>query len=66
MNFHNDKWIMAGELMTQKVEMFSCEHQFELQRKINDFAKTHHIESISYSTCQIGYSAWHHACVLYT
>ena len=52
--------------MTQKVAMFCCEHQYELQCKINDLVKTHHIENISYSVCKSGYSAWHYACVLYT
>lgn len=52
--------------MVQKVKMFSEEHQYKLQEKINDFAQNHHIENISYSVYKSGYSAWHYACVLYT
>lgn len=52
--------------MAQQVEMFCEEYQRNLMRKINEFAKTHHIESISYSIAPAGYSHWHYACVLYT
>lgn len=52
--------------MGQKVEFFSNEHRYELQKEINEFARTHHIEDISYSTCQSGYTTYHYCCVLYT
>lgn len=52
--------------MVQKVKMFSEENQYKLQEKINDFAQNHHIEMISYSTCQVGYLRWHYVCILYT
>lgn len=52
--------------MKQKVEFFEDEHKYELERKINKFAETHHIENISYSVNEIGYSTWHYCCVLYT
>lgn len=52
--------------MNQKVEFFQGEHVWVLEEKINEFAKTHHIESISYSVYKFGYVGLHHCCVLYT
>ena len=52
--------------MKQQVKMFSENNQYSLEYQINELAKTHHIENISYSVYQVGYSTWHYACVLYT
>lgn len=52
--------------MVQKVEFFQNEHAYDLQQEINEFAKMHHIESISYSVCKFGYTGYHFCCVLYT
>ena len=52
--------------MNQKVEFFKDENPHELKRKIDDFAKIYHIESISYSVCTFGYTGYHHCCVVYT
>ena len=45
----------------KEVKYFSDEYSYELERKINEFAKTHKIISISYSITK----AWHHCMVLY-
>ena len=52
--------------MKQKVKFFQNEDSYDLQKEINEFAKTHNIESVSYSVCKFGYSAFHYCCVLYT
>ena len=52
--------------MNQKVEFFQDEYPLDLKRRIDEFAKTHHIESISYSICKFGYTSYHHCCVVYT
>ncbi len=50
----------------QKVRFFEEKSSYDLQEKINAFAKIYHIESISYSVTEIGYTTWHYCCVLYT
>ena len=52
--------------MNQKVKFFASEHAFELRDEINEFAKKHHIENVSYSTCVSGYNIRHYCCVLYS
>lgn len=56
----------GGRNMNQKVEFFQDEYSYKLKRKIDDFAKTHHIESISYSVCKFGCTGYHYCCVVYT
>jgi len=53
--------------MRQKVEFIQGENIIVLQNRINDFAKTHHIENISYAVSgNEVYNVWHYCCVLYT
>ncbi len=52
--------------MNQKVVFFQEECPIDLQKKINEFAEYHHIESISYSVRDASHVYCHCCCVLYT
>ena len=53
--------------MKQKVEIIQAGNVGELGYKLNKFAETHHIESISYAIkCgELDYT-WHYCVVMYT
>ena len=50
----------------QKVQIFESSSWCELQADINRFAKTHHIEQISYTAVPHDYYYYYSCCVLYT
>ena len=50
----------------QKIQIFESSSQCELQADINRFAKTHHIEQISYAVSAHGCRDYYSCCVLYT
>ena len=48
-----------------RVEMFSNNSQYGLEKAINDFIEHKKIISVSYSTTLVGYTVHHYACVCY-
>lgn len=50
----------------QKVQIFENSSQCALQADINRFAKTHHIEQISYAAVTQDYYYCYSCCILYT
>lgn len=49
----------------QKVQIFENDNRWDLKNEINEFAKTHHIEQISYAVTP-HYHDYYSCCVLYT
>ncbi len=50
----------------QKVQIFESDIRQDLKDEVNDFAKTHHIEQISYTVSSHGRYDFYSCCVLYT
>ena len=51
--------------MSQRIVIFEEKKKSILEQKINEFAKTYHIENISYSIVNFGYDSYYSCCVLY-
>ncbi len=49
-----------------KVRFFRKEHQYDLEKEVNDFICDKRVTNISYSTSLVGYTMYHYCCVLYT
>ena len=50
----------------QKIQIFESDSKLELRDEINEFAKTHHIEQISYAVSSHEYRNYYSCCILYT
>ena len=50
----------------QKIQIFERDSKRDLRDEINEFAKTHHIEQISYAISTHGFQDYYSCCVLYT
>ena len=50
----------------QKVQIFESDNMRDLKNEINEFAKTHHIEQISYAVSSREYRDYYSCCILYT
>ena len=48
-----------------KVKFFYDEHQYGLEKKVNEFIRGRNVINISYSTHMIGYSLHHYCVVMY-
>lgn len=49
----------------QKVQIFESDNMWDLKNEINEFAKTYHIEQISYAVSAHGCRDYYSCCVLY-
>ena len=49
----------------KQIKTFQNEHNFDLEKEVNEFCKTHNVISVSYAVQSVGYGTWYHACVLY-
>lgn len=50
----------------QKIQIFESDNIWDLKNEVNEFAKTHHIEQISYAVSSHGYRDCYSCCILYT
>lgn len=51
--------------MKRKIKFFRNEHTYDLEKEVNAFAESNNVESVSYSTCESGYTTYHYCCVMY-
>ena len=50
----------------QKIQIFESDNIWDLKNEVNRFAKTHHIEQISYAAVPHDYYDCYSCCILYT
>ena len=50
----------------QKVQIFESDNIWDLKNEVNEFAKTHHVEQISYTVSSHEYRNCYSCCILYT
>lgn len=50
----------------KQVKFFRKDHQYELEKAVNEFIKNKNVISVSYSTNTVGYSVYHYCCVVYS
>ena len=50
----------------QKIQIFESDNIWDLKNEVNEFAKTHHVEQISYAVSSHGYRDCYSCCILYT
>ena len=50
----------------QKIQIFESDNIWDLKNEVNEFAKIHHIEQISYAVSSHEYRDCYSCCILYT
>ena len=50
----------------QKIQIFESDNIWDLKNEVNEFAKTRHIEQISYAVSSHEYRNCYSCCILYT